>query len=126
MDWWKQLKRDAEEWMDRKWGKPTRKKVEQGLHALMGSIAGIPLPGIIFGIELATGFEAHFAGYVVAGLIGSVAWATYREYKQNIGDPSDETTIRRIGNLPINKDMIIDWLFTGGAGILPGVIFYLI
>lgn len=121
-----------EDWLDQTIGRSGRKALEQVAHFLLiGFPWGCVPAGTLYGIEALAiehrGIEGFpFWGFLLTGLFGSLFRATWREYKQNVGDPSDETTLIRVGNLPINRDLILDWSVTSSGGIGSAILFWLL
>ena len=114
-----------EDFLDRTIGKRGRKLLEQVAHFLLiGAPWGCIGAGALWLIDRSAGIDAPIGGYVAAGLLTSIFWATWREVAQNIGDPSDDTTLFRVGRLPVNRDLIVDWIVTASGGLVPGIGFY--
>jgi len=117
-------------------GKKTRKVLEQivGHFMLVGGLSGAVGALLVFGVEKIddnTNDLITIPGsvYLVASLITSFAGGTIREYLQNIGDEPNEKTLFTIpigDGLPVNADLMIDWVVTGFGGLIPGVIFMVI
>lgn len=121
-----------EDWLDQTIGRSGRKAFEQVAHFLLiGFPWGCVGAGSLYAIEALAithrsieGFP--FWAFLATGLFGSTFRATWREYKQNVGDPSDETTLIRVGNLPINRDLILDWSITSAGGSGSALLFWLL
>lgn len=124
------LKNTIEDWLDDTIGRQGRKALEQVAHFGIGFAWGCIPAGVLYGLEYlavqAAWDSFPFWTFLACGLFGSIFRATWREYAQNIGDPSDETTIIRIGNLPINRDLIVDWNVTSSGGIGSALLFWLL
>ena len=121
-----------EDALDNTIGKPARKALEQVGHFAIwpGGVGGIPGAAIALGIDAIPGLEVPIGAYIVAGIVTAMALATWREYNQNIGDEPDESTFHqlKVGDkiLPINQDMVVDWVISSAGGLLAGVGFFFI
>ncbi len=118
----------VEDWLDRLFGRKGRKILEQFGHFLLGALAGSIPAGIVLGVNMIDSSDVKYmlGVYIASGLLGGIAMATWREIKQNLGDEPDDSTLFTIWGLPVNRDLIIDWLITAAGGLLPGIGFYLI
>lgn len=121
------LKNKIEDFLDRTIGRRGRKALEQVAHFLLiGAPWGCIGAGVVWWIDSSNDTQSPIGVYITAGLLTAIIRATWREVAQNIGDEPDESTRLTIGRLPINRDMIIDWVITASGGIVPGVGFYFI
>ncbi len=121
-----------EDGLDSLIGKQGRKIVEQVGHFAIwpGGVGGVPGAALVMGLDFIPGLTMPIWVHVIGGVLTAGALAAWREYNQNIGDPIDESTIEVIHfgdrKLPINKDMIIDWIVSTAGGSIAGVGFFFI
>ena len=117
-----------EAWLDRLVGRKGRKILEQIGHFFLGALAGCVTAGITLSVNVIDTRDIKYVigVYIISGLLGSIAMATWRKLKQNRGDEADESTLFHIGRLPINRDLIVDWFITASGGAVPGVGFYFV
>ncbi len=126
------IKDTVEDFLDNTIGKQGRKALEQVGHFAIwpGGVGGVPGAAMVLGIDAIPGLTIPIGGYIAGGIVTAAVLATWREYKQNIGDPCDNSTIHWIkikGQiLPINADMVVDWIISSAGGILAGVGFFFI
>lgn len=113
------LKRQARTLEDQPWWDA----VEQVAHAVM---AGIPAFLVVMGTDLfyPLAFWDSLGIAIGVAFVGQPyfwSWGLAREIRQNWGDEPDETTLFRIGPLPVNLDMLIDMLAYLMGGAIAGV-----
>ncbi len=129
---WDKIKDWFEEGIDNTLGKPFRKGLEQFGHFTIypGGVGGVPGAAIVMGLDAIPGVTASIWWHILGGVITAAALAAWREYKQNIGDEPDDSTIYfvDIGGrvLPVNWDMVVDWCVSAAGGMLAGIGFFFI
>ncbi len=113
-------------------GKKGRKILEQVGHFAIwpGGVGGVPGAALVMGLDFIPGLTIPIWAHIIGGILTAGALAAWREYKQNIGDEPDESTIELVeikGRiLPVNWDMIIDWIVSTAGGSIAGVGFFFI
>ncbi len=119
---------NIEDPLDRLVGRKGRKILEQIGHFFLGALAGCIPAGIVLYVNSIDTVDTNYVigVYIISGVLGGIAFATWREWKQNRGDQADESTLFHIGRLPINRDLVVDWFITASGGAVPGVGFYFV
>ena len=114
--------RKVDDWIDDNIGRWFRKTIwDQGGHFLLGAAFAAPAWVCVFMCH------QNFAILTLIGLTCSITAATVWEAIQNWGDGWDERpgmkrTLFKIGPVPVNLDLVVDWFFRSAGGITPALV----
>ena len=119
---------DLQKWFDRQRrtleDQPWWKAVEQVAHAAIAGISGL---AVLIAIDLFQPLDLwpSLAVTLTIAFVGQPftfwSWGLAREIRQNWGDEPDDTTLFRLGPLPVNLDMGVDMLAYLAGGVIAGV-----